>query len=44
MVQEGLGAPKHLFVGTKTFMKATIRGDAFLIYALPSLNVEPHPH
>jgi len=44
MVQEGLGAPKHFFVGTKTFMKATIRGDAFLIYALPSLNVEPHPH
>jgi hypothetical protein len=43
MVQESLGAPKHLFVGTKTFMKATIRGDVFLIYVFPSLNVEPHP-
>jgi hypothetical protein len=33
-----------LFVGIKKFMKATMRGDAFFIYALPSLDVEPHPH
>jgi hypothetical protein len=39
-----LRCPKLLFVGTKTFMKATKRGDAFLIYILPSLDVEPHPH
>jgi hypothetical protein len=25
-------------------MKAVKRGDAFLIYALPSLDVEPRPH
>jgi hypothetical protein len=25
-------------------MKATTRGDAFLIYVIPSPNVEPHPH
>jgi hypothetical protein len=35
---------KLLFVGTKTFMKATKRGDAFLIYILPLPDVEPHPH
>jgi hypothetical protein len=33
-----------LFVGAKTFMKATTKGDAFFIYVLPSPNVEPHPH
>jgi hypothetical protein len=39
-----LRCPKPLFVGAKTFMKATTRGDAFLIYVLPSPNVERHPH
>ncbi len=33
-----------MFVEVKTLMKAIKRGDAFLIYDLPSLNVEPHPH
>jgi hypothetical protein len=33
-----------LFVGAKAFMKATTRINAFLIYVLPSLDVEPHPH
>jgi hypothetical protein len=36
--------PKLLFVGAKTFMKVATREDAFLIYVLPSPNVEPHPH
>jgi hypothetical protein len=39
-----LRCPKPLFVGAKTFMKAATRGDAFLIYVLPSLDVEPYPH
>jgi hypothetical protein len=38
------GCPKPLFVGTKTFMKFAKIRNAFLIYALPSPNVEPHPH
>jgi hypothetical protein len=25
-------------------MKVAMKGDAFLIYAFPSPNVEPHPH
>jgi hypothetical protein len=25
-------------------MKATTRGDAFLIYVIPSPNVDPRPH
>jgi hypothetical protein len=25
-------------------MQVTKKGNAFLIYDLPSLNVEPHPH
>jgi hypothetical protein len=33
-----------LFVGAKTFMKVATRRDAFLIYVLPSPNVEPCPH
>jgi hypothetical protein len=33
--------PKPLFVGAKTFMKVATKGDAFLIYVLPSPNVEP---
>jgi hypothetical protein len=33
-----------MFVGAKTFMKVATRGDAFFIYTLPSLDVEPHPH
>jgi hypothetical protein len=36
--------PKPLFIGAKAFMKVATRGDAFLIYILPSPNVEPHPH
>jgi hypothetical protein len=36
--------PKPLFVESKTFMKVATRGDAFLIYVFPSLDVEPHPH
>jgi hypothetical protein len=36
--------PKLLFVGAKTFMKVATKGDAFLIYVLPSPNVEPHPY
>ncbi len=36
--------PKPLFVGAKHFMKATKKGDAFLIYNFPSPDVEPHPH
>jgi hypothetical protein len=36
--------PKPSFIGTKAFMKATIRGDAFFIYVLPSLDVEPRSH
>jgi len=35
---------KPLFVGAKTFMKVTATRNAFLIYALPSPNVKPHPH
>jgi hypothetical protein len=35
---------KLLFVGAKTFMKVATIEDAFLIYVLPSLDVEPHPH
>jgi hypothetical protein len=38
-----LRCPKPLFVGAKTFMKVAMRGDAFLIYVLPSPNVEPCP-
>jgi hypothetical protein len=30
-----LRCPKPLFVTRKTFMKATTRGDAFLIYVFP---------
>jgi hypothetical protein len=33
-----------LFVEAKTFMKVATRRDAFLIYVLPSPNVEPCPH
>jgi hypothetical protein len=33
-----------LFVGEKPFMKATTRGNAFLVYVLPSPDVEPCPH
>jgi hypothetical protein len=36
--------PKPLFIGAKTFMKVATRGNAFLIYILPLLDVEPHPH
>jgi hypothetical protein len=36
--------PKPLFVGVKTFMKVATKRDAFLIYILPSPNVEPCPH
>jgi hypothetical protein len=35
---------KPLFVGAKAFMKATTKQDAFLIYVLPSPDVEPCPH
>jgi hypothetical protein len=31
-----------LFVGAKKFMKVAMKGDAFLIYTIPSLDVEPH--
>jgi len=33
-----------LFVVAKTFMKVATRRYAFLIYVLPSPNVEPCPH
>ncbi len=33
--------PKPLFVGAKAFMKVATKWDAFLIYVLPSPNVEP---
>jgi hypothetical protein len=36
--------PKPLFVGAKAFMKVAKIRNAFLIYALPSPNVEPRPH
>jgi hypothetical protein len=36
--------PKLLFIGVKTFMKVAKRQDAFFIYVLPSLDVEPRPH
>jgi hypothetical protein len=36
--------PKPLFVGAKTSMNVAKRGDAFLIYIHPSLDVESHPH
>ncbi len=36
--------PKLLFVEAKTFMKATKKGDAFLIYVFPSPNFEPCAH
>jgi hypothetical protein len=39
-----LRCPKPLFVGAKTSMKVATRGNAFLIYALPSLDVDPYPH
>jgi hypothetical protein len=39
-----LRCSKLLFVGAKPFMKVATRGDAFLIYVLPSPNVEPCPH
>jgi hypothetical protein len=39
-----LKCPKPLFVGAKTFMNVAKKGDALLIYALPSPNVESHPH
>ncbi len=39
-----LRCPRPLFVGIKTFIKTTTKGDAFLIYVLPSPNVEPCPH
>jgi hypothetical protein len=39
-----LKCPKPLFVGAKSFMKVVTRGGAFLIYVLPSPNVEPCPH
>jgi hypothetical protein len=35
---------KPLFIGEKIYMKTTKRGDAFLIYALPSPNGELCPH
>jgi hypothetical protein len=33
-----------LFVGAKKFMKVAKKGNAFLIYAFPSLDVTPCPH
>jgi len=39
-----LRCPKLLFVEVKTFMKVAKKRDALLIYILPSLDVEPHPH
>jgi hypothetical protein len=33
-----------LFVGVKVFMKVAMKRDAFLIYVLLSLDVEPCPH
>jgi len=35
---------KLLFIEAKAFMKVAEIGDAFLIYILPSPDVEPHPH
>jgi hypothetical protein len=35
---------KPFFVGAKTFMNVAKRGDAFLIYDLPSPDVESHPN
>jgi hypothetical protein len=35
---------KTLVVGTKAFMQVAKKGDAFFIYALPMLNVEPRQH
>ncbi len=36
--------PKPLFVGAKAFMEVAKEGNAFFIYVLPSLDVEPHAH
>jgi hypothetical protein len=36
--------PKLLFLGAKAFMKVVKKGDAFLIYALPSPDVESCAH
>jgi hypothetical protein len=36
--------PEPLFVGAKAFIKAATKKDAFLIYVLPSPDVEPCPH
>jgi len=36
--------PKPLYIGAKAFMKAAMRGDAFLIYVFPSPNVKPCPY
>jgi hypothetical protein len=33
-----------LFVGTKAFMKAPSRENAFWIYVSPSLTIKPCPH
>jgi hypothetical protein len=33
-----------LFMGMKTFMHAVKKGDAFFIYALPAINIEPQQH
>jgi hypothetical protein len=33
-----------LFVGVKAFMQVAKKGDVFLMYVLPSLDVEPWPH
>jgi len=36
--------PKPLFVGAKAFMEVAKEGNAFFIYVLPSVDVEPHAH
>jgi hypothetical protein len=36
--------PKHLFLEAKAFMEATKKGNAFFIYVIPSIDVEPCPH
>jgi hypothetical protein len=36
--------PKHFFIETKASMHATKKGNAFFIYVIPSIDVEPHPH
>jgi hypothetical protein len=36
--------PKHLFLEAKALMQATKKGNAFYIYVIPSIDVEPCPH